>query len=81
MAGLARNVTDSAGRTGMDSFPRLSHPRTVYSFTQHTIGKDKVRCTVAVSCSQETTDKKLPMSSYFATASNRVVGKLKWDSR
>lgn len=34
MAGLVRNVTDSVGRDGMDSSPRLSHPWTASSFTQ-----------------------------------------------
>lgn len=65
MAGLARNVTDSAGRNGMDSSPRLSHPWTTSSFTQYTVDKDKVCCTQVVSRSQETTDDKLPMYLYL----------------
>lgn len=68
MAGLVRNVTDSVGRSGMDSSSWLSHPWTASSFTQYTIDKDKVRCTQVVSCSQETTDDELPMYSYFSTA-------------
>ncbi len=44
MAGLVRNVSDSAERSGMDSFPWLSRPWTASSFTQYTIDKDKVRC-------------------------------------
>lgn len=66
MAELARNATDSAGRSGMDSswFP---HPWTTSSFTQYTIDKDKVCCAQVVSCSQETTDNKLPMYLCFIT--------------
>lgn len=68
MAGLVRNATDSVGRSGMDSSSWLSRPWTASSFTQQTIDKGKVRCTQVVSCSQETTDNKLPMYSFFATA-------------
>lgn len=68
MAGLVRNVTDSVGRSGMDSSPWLSHPWTTSSFTQNTIDKDKVCCTQVVSCSQETTDDKLPMYVNFTKA-------------
>lgn len=73
MAGLVRNVTDSAGRSGMDSSPRLSHPWTTSSFTQYTIDKDKVYCTQVVSCSQETTDDKLPMYLYLYSATALIV--------
>lgn len=67
MAELPRNATDSAGRSGMDSSPWFSHPWTTSSFTQYTIVKEKVCCAQVVSCSQETTDNKLPMYLCFTT--------------
>lgn len=67
MTGMEMNVTDSVGRSEMDSSPWFSHPQRASSFTQYTIEEDKVRCTQAISCSQETIDDRLPMYSYFAT--------------
>lgn len=65
MAELPRNATDSAGRSRMDSSPWFSRPWTTSSFTQYTIVKEKVCCSQVVSCSQETTDNKLPMYLCF----------------
>lgn len=68
MAGSVLIVTDSVGSSGMNSSPWVSLPRTASSLTQCTMVEDKVRCSQAVSCSQETDYDKLPMYSYFATA-------------
>lgn len=47
-------VTDSVGRSGMDSSPWLSHPWKASTFTQDTMVQDRLRCSQVVSCSQET---------------------------
>ena len=67
-AGSARNVSDSIGRSGMDSPPRLPHPQTTSSFAQNTIDKDKVCFSAVVSCSQEAAHHQLPMYLSFTTA-------------
>lgn len=63
-----RNVTDSVGRSEMDSSPWLSHLWMASSFTQYTIDEDKVHYSQAVSCSQGNADDRLPMYSNFANS-------------
>lgn len=59
MAELVRNVTDSDGRSRIDSSLWLSHPCTTSSFTQAHNGQRK-GVLPSISCSQETTDSKVP---------------------
>lgn len=69
MAGLSTNVTDSAGRSGMDSSPWLSHPQMVSSFKDNGQGQGALRRYPVLR-------KPFPMCSYFSPAQTALSGRM-----